>query len=356
MTPRAAAEPPVDIEIETLDRYLAGVSTADERMRIEQWLATAPDAATVLGALRRASTAGTSPVLPAEVESEWVRLAHALETLGPVGTSRAPARVIPLLGARIAQRRIPQRVVLAIAAAVLVSTGIALSWRQLHQRETNTTLVLHEFTTGRAQRARVALDDGTQVTLAPDSRLRVIPTATSARTVELNGEAEFDVRHDARRPFTVRTGYAVITDIGTRFDVRAYRTDRTVRVAVAEGQVSVTHHGGVLLTPGEAAFAFDTGLTVAHNANVAAFTAWTHGRLVFDNAPLDEVAATLTRWYDVDVRLGDPTLSARRLTASYDDEPLSTVLPFMTRVLEVRATWRGRTVILTPSPTAISQP
>ena len=62
------------------------------------------------------------------------------------------------------------------------------------------------------------------------------PAGEHDRTVELEGEAEFDVVHDPMRPFRVQAGRALVVDIGTRFDVRLYATDRSARVAVAEGR------------------------------------------------------------------------------------------------------------------------
>src|SRR5206468_9531820 len=59
------------------------------------------------------------------------------------------------------------------------------------------------------------------------------------RDVYLDGEAFFEVAHDARRPFAVHTARAVARDLGTRFNVRAYRDAADVVVAVAEGAVAL---------------------------------------------------------------------------------------------------------------------
>lgn len=53
----------------------------------------------------------------------------------------------------------------------------------------------------------------------------------------LEGEAMFEVTHDAARPFMVDAGIGTVTVTGTRFDVR--RDESMVEVAVESGSVDV---------------------------------------------------------------------------------------------------------------------
>ena len=102
-----------------------------------------------------------------------------------------------------------------------------------------------EYSTPRARRADFLLKDGTHVLLSVDSRLRVpADYGVSDRRVYLEGEAYFEVKHDSAARFLVHTDHAVTEDLGTRFDVRAYRGDSVMRVVVAEGRVAVRGNGG----------------------------------------------------------------------------------------------------------------
>src|SRR5207245_1245019 len=71
--------------------------------------------------------------------------------------------------------------------------------------------------------------------------LRVLPMeqGQSERIVELEGDAYFNVIHDAQRRFSVHTAHATIEDVGTRFTVRARSTEKRVEVAVAKGEVKI---------------------------------------------------------------------------------------------------------------------
>ena len=65
---------------------------------------------------------------------------------------------------------------------------------------------------------------------------------------------------------------------------------------------------------------------------------------MFQDTPLRDAAVQLGRWYDLDVRLADTTLGAKRLTATFKDEPLSQVLHLIAASLDVRIGQQGRVV------------
>jgi transmembrane sensor len=178
-----------------------------------------------------------------------------------------------------------------------------------------------EIVTARGQRATVELRDGSHVTLGADSRLSIpADFGEATRTVTLDGEAYFDVVHDARRPFDVRTGFAVTRVLGTRFGVRGESDVESVDVVVASGKVALRRLDdsttAVVLTDGQRARIGPSGAAEI-DREVAAdrWLAWTTGELVFDRTPLSEVVRTLERWYDVRVVLDDSTIAVRRATA-----------------------------------------
>lgn len=203
----------------------------------------------------------------------------------------------------------------------------------------------------------VTLVDGTQLTLAPASRVRLTAgygeggraggsktgPYNGAREVELEGEAYFAVAHDAARPFAVRAHGAVARDIGTAFDVRAYPEDSGVRIAVAEGTVAVSAPVAATvreqpLQAGDVATVAQSGIAVEHGMDVARLAGWTAGRLTFAHTPLREVATELSRWYGVPVRLGDQALGNQPVLATFTQSNVA-------EALEVLAPAAGATVI-----------
>ena len=67
----------------------------------------------------------------------------------------------------------------------------------------------------------VILPDGSRVRLNGGTRIVYLTLFGDQRRVEVDGEAYFEVEHDARRPFVVVTGEVSSTVLGTPFNVHA---------------------------------------------------------------------------------------------------------------------------------------
>lgn len=110
-------------------------------------------------------------------------------------------------------------VVIAVAAAWLAGLRLPEAGRfQSYANHTGDVAVLH-------------LEDGTQVWLQDGTELRyAVGKGTGERIVRLDGEAYFDVSHDARQPFVVETRELAIRVLGTAFNVRALAGDPLTEV------------------------------------------------------------------------------------------------------------------------------
>ncbi len=175
------------------------------------------------------------------------------------------------------------------------------------------------YVAGRTART-IALKDGSQVVLAPASRL--VMDNSSAQNFTLEGGALFDIRHDPGRVMTIHAGSVEVADIGTRFEIQA--TPDAVRVEVANGAVRV---GGDALdapvrVPAGRRFTFDRQRARAVTSPISPGDVgeWRHGRLTFDDAPLTLVAEDLQRYASANMLL-TPALAQRRFsgTLSIDD-------------------------------------
>ena len=197
---------------------------------------------------------------------------------------------------------------LRAAAAVVLLLGAWFGVAGGARRRIDPRRLLH-----RRRRARLACAcrTGRRVILGPASRLTFDGGyGKRTREVELRGEALFDVPHDDARPFTVHAGDAWVRDIGTTFSVEA-DSAAGVRVVVTAGAVALraTERAGddgaraAPGRPGHAGRRADDGR--ARRRRRTEDVAWTRGRLVFRDAPLQRVAADLRRWYGVDLRAGD---------------------------------------------------
>ncbi len=285
---------------------------------------------------------------------------RALSFRHPGGTGRARDTWPRWVGAASAWR------VAAMTASVVVALGIGLAIGVGRHSAGLRATVGREYATAVGQRLSVVLVDGTQITLAPASRVRLAAGyEQGAREVALEGQAYFVVAHDAARPFAVRVRGAVARDVGTAFDVRAYPEGIGARIAVADGVVAVvgaTCSGppsvaarrpttcGAQLRAGDMATVHDGEVAVEHGIDVPSLTAWTEGRLVFTDAPLRQVVAELSRWYGVDVQVSDASLADQRVSGTVDEASIVPALASLAPTVGARVERAGDIYVLVPRP------
>jgi ferric-dicitrate binding protein FerR (iron transport regulator) len=171
---------------------------------------------------------------------------------------------------------------------------------------------------------------------------------TEHRKVQLEGEAYFDVRHDPRRPFIVHANDLVAEDLGTEFVVRAYPEDPYGQVIVRKGRVGI---GTTVVTPGYLGRLAADGTPVVESADTVSWFAWTRGQLLFKRTPLRDALPQLSRWYDVQFRLADPSFGDRELSGPIPPRLDDNFLKALEVTLGLRLTREGR--ILTFHPGSI---
>jgi transmembrane sensor len=351
-----------------LANYLLRTLTVGESKRFEQWLSVDGQRRVVVNALHNGSIPyqPANSLAPIDVQAWWSEFRPTLQDAPEgslvVGQDSAGIDAQPALRWRLPVTSPPwweSATVLrvGVAAMLLLAAGLWTARRTPRFGVRAGAESMRTYATARAERAVVALD-GARVVLGPESVLRVPETyGQRDRVVSLAGHAYFNVVHDAVRPFRVEAGGAVTEDIGTRFDIRAYANSGPTRIVVAEGTVVVRATGKRLVATGKGAPAVvgagamavadsAEGVRVQSGIAAARYVAWSDGQLTFDDTPLPEAASELGRWYDLDVRLADPRLAAKSLTASFGDDPLSVTLVALEGALGVRAVRTGRVVTL----------
>jgi len=168
---------------------------------------------------------------------------------------------------------------------------------------------MRRITTARGETYSLVLADGTRVWLNSASTLTYPASFEGTeRRVELSGEAFFEVRHDERKPFSIRLpDEAVVRDLGTRFNVRAYADEPGFRTTLVEGAVEMQAGAyKVLLKPGEAADYWRLKeLTLDSAANMKMDIAWKDNLFVLDHTTLQAVMSEIERWYNAKVVFDD---------------------------------------------------
>jgi transmembrane sensor len=170
------------------------------------------------------------------------------------------------------------------------------------------------YATAKGERRTVELADGSVVDLNGGARMSVSLGRDGRRVTLDEGQAVFDVAHDARRPFTVAAGDRTIRVVGTQFDVR--RLGGKVSVTVARGAVEVRPADGAAgkayrLHPGQRLDHVEGAATTrVAAAEPTEVLGWRSGRLVYRQQPLSDVIADLNQQFVTPIRLDDAELAA----------------------------------------------
>jgi transmembrane sensor len=169
---------------------------------------------------------------------------------------------------------------------------------------------LYAIETKPGETRTIALADGGAIVVNGGSH--IVLDRKDERIAELvRGEAHFTVMHDAADPFVVTIGESRLVDIGTVFNVA--RQGEDLRVAVAEGAVRYEGLESVELAAGQAMHRMADGRVEVIPQKVTAIGSWVDGKLVYDRAPLADIAADLTRTTGIAVDLV-PGLEQRRFS------------------------------------------
>ena len=152
---------------------------------------------------------------------------------------------------------------------------------------------------------QVILPDGTKAWLNAASSLAYPTTFTGQqnRTVQLSGEAYFEVAKDKFHPFIVKTRKEEVTVLGTHFNINSYADEPSVKTTLAEGHVKVSLPSGQtkFLLPGQQADLKNNQLSVSV-ANIEEALAWKNGYFRFNDENIQSIMRKLSRWYNIEVQ------------------------------------------------------
>lgn len=153
----------------------------------------------------------------------------------------------------------------------------------------------------------LVLSDSTKVWLNSETILHFpVQFASDIRTVELTGEAYFEVAKNENIPFVVKSSDQQIRVLGTQFNVSSYPDDQNICTTLVEGKVEISLNSSpetiLTLKPNEQCLlARNNSQMVKKSVDVSPYIAWKDGRFVFQDQPLQEIMKTLSKWYDVEV-------------------------------------------------------
>ena len=226
----------------------------------------------------------------------------------------------------------------AIAAMfVLIAGG---TWVVL-----NTTTFMNKaqyivFEAPYGEKSKMTFPDGTVVWLNAGSSLKYSNKYnTDDRVVELEGEGYFEVAKKKKIPFVVHTrGYDVVVK-GTKFNVTAYPEDSNITTTLMEGAVELLKEKQhIAMKPGESVtLNVVSGKFTLTKVNSDVSKAWSENRIEYDNISLRELAAKLSRQYDVKIHLLTEEVGDKRFSISLrNQETIGEVMSALKEIIPIQ--------------------
>jgi transmembrane sensor len=289
-----------------LARLDAGAS-ADDIQRIESWLAESH--------------------LHREVFQEMAKLWDDMTVLSSL------SEVFPL--EEYSAHAVRRKYIRSLATACALMVVAIGSWLVLDRTggEIEDGLIYQHHVTAIGEQTTIVLPDNSELILNTNTEIEV-SFSPSARNIFLRqGEGFFTVTKDPSRPFRVYAGKRMVEAVGTAFTVQHTQPDN-VEVVVKEGRVNFLRLSdiqdpqtlprniddvlyraeSVSLAAGELAAALaDQPAAVQkiqiQQDEIEVKLAWTHGMLLFQGTPLEDVLKEMSRYTTISIE-ADETIKA----------------------------------------------
>jgi len=317
-----------------ITRHLTRETSASEEKELLSWISRSEENKRHFNAMKRAFELADqhfadtfSEDLPIDLDTEWD---HFTESIGEAKKTRQ------LSTSRMWLRIAASFLLVAVTGAVLYYIG---------RPET----VIYQTA---SSKEAVTLPDGSTITLNRFTSLTCDPGfGDKNRTVNLKGEAFFDVQPDASRPFVVITEKARVQVLGTSFNVNAYDSLQEVEVIVETGIVTLQSNQGdqkVELTAGQ------KGIYSKANEHVSSvinsdvnFLSWNTQRMVFVESDLRTVLETLKKTYNAQIVISADIPASCLVTVTFEHQTLASVLKVLESTLNLKYTITGNKVEIT---------
>ncbi|NCD71179.1 FecR domain-containing protein [Mucilaginibacter agri] len=318
----------MEMDDDMLITYLLGEASAEQAVRVEQWLTQ--DVANRLR-LQQFSTIWET--------SKTMQFAEPLDAQASLLSLKQKAIERQTQQARVVRMKRNYAWLSAAAAFLLICTAGLLFFVRFANRQMEVSTV-ETITTD-------TLSDGSVITLNKRSQLNYPATFTGneRRVVLQHGEAFFKISPNKAKPFIISTNNTTIRVVGTSFNVK--NKNGNVEVIVETGVVQVSRNGNmVTLKPGERVLA-KTNAPLAKEQNPdQLYNYYRSKEFIADNTPLRRVVEVLNEAYAAHIIVSRKELNSLLLNTTFKDESLDDILQVISHTFKISVEKKGNQIIL----------
>lgn len=320
------------MKIIDIHRYLSDEASAEEKRELERWLELSEENRRVFESFREIYNVELEYKYHFNKEAALVKFREVMDestlSLKSLPNNRYSASRSRTTGIWLKVAAI-LIAVLGISIYVVTSSDFA-SDNQVVEAVSGTTI-----TTEPGEQKSFRLSDGSRIKLNADSEVYISHGyGKETRSVELTGEAFFEITSMENLSFEVTTSTARVEILGTKFGVRAWKDRDESIIAVQSGKVSVRSideeiEDSIVLNPGEYS-RVELGMppTAAQSADIDQYIGWTNQLFVFNETPLKDVLRQLELYFNVQIEIEDSSSIEDPVTARYRNESLNEILEY----------------------------
>jgi ferric-dicitrate binding protein FerR (iron transport regulator) len=306
-----------------IEKYLSGTATKAEEGLVDDFFS----------ALERRET---REIRDAASEEMWDSIAESIDAFSNAKMAAESTK---------RQRDFSRTTKICVAAVIIIMLIFAGTRTYLKREiEPPSAVSWVSAKSEKGQKSLITLSDGTKIYLNAGSSISYPETfENNRREINLSGEAFFEVAEDKKRPLMVRTGNVTTEVLGTSFNVEAF-SGSDIKITVVTGKVQVQANRGQLpadvdrlvLQPNEQAVYDERSVLERKAVNVESAIAWKTNTLVFDGQTIEQVAATLERWYNVTITFQNDNIKLCRINGQYRDMELQSVLKSIQYMYQIK--------------------
>lgn len=178
------------------------------------------------------------------------------------------------------------------------------------------------------KRSEILLSDGSKVWLNSGSKL-VFPASFkgSRREVFLEGEGIFEVAHNKKKPFIVKSDNHEVEVLGTVFNVSNYPDEGAIKTVLKSGSVQLNYKNdaffnsrkSVKITPGTmAVFSKNEKHMKTDTVVIEKYFSWRDGVFIFENDSFQVIVKKIARYYNLEITIENKKLAKELFSGQLD--------------------------------------
>lgn len=192
----------------------------------------------------------------------------------------------------------------------------------------------------KGQKSNIVLPDGSKVQLNSESKLTYATDFNKKdRQLKLIGEAYFEVAKNKECPFIVKAGNLSVRALGTAFNVRAYQGEQFASATLTEGRVRVSSPTrSIDMSPNEQVDLNTSSqeLNITKLDNARKSIGWLNNQLHFNNCTFTEIAASLSRIYNIEIYFSSESIKKQRFSGTINNSSIESVFRILSLSAPIR--------------------